>query len=166
MGSTGSSATNARLFSELGFEAQIIAKVDRDFELELMKKQKDGKRSLDFIFNPSKNNFGDKYGLLTSLLPGEDYCYPKGQYNDVNPKGGKGDEPIVTNPERTDFNAPDKSIKLINYINELADLYNSTDIMLPMGCDFTYENAKSNFNNMDMQMKYINEHYKEANLKL
>lgn len=143
MASIGSSATNARLFSELGFEAQIIANVDRDLKLELTKKQKEKpeKRSLDFIWNPSGSNFGDKVGLLTSILPGEDYCYPKGQYSDVNPKGGKGDEPIVTDPERTDFNAPDKSVKLINYINELADLYNSTDIMLPMGCDFTYENA-------------------------
>lgn len=100
------------------------------------------------------------------MLSGKDYCYPKGEYDDVNPKGGHGDEPLVTNPERSDYNAPDKSITFINYIQEQAFLYKSSHIMIPMGCDFTYENAGANYKDMEAQIKYIKENYKEANLDI
>lgn len=32
--------------------------------------------------------------------------------------------------------------------------------MIPMGCDFTYENAGANYRDMEAQIKYINENYK------
>lgn len=100
------------------------------------------------------------------MLSGEDYCYPKGEYDDVNPKGGHGDEPLVINPDRSDYNAPDKSIKFMNYIQDQAALYNSNHIMIPMGCEFSYENAGANYRDMERQIKYINDHYKSANLDI
>ena len=37
--------------------------------------------------------------------------------------------------------------------------------MVPMGCDYTYQNAAYNFNNMGALMKFVEREYKDLNLK-
>lgn len=37
--------------------------------------------------------------------------------------------------------------------------------MVPMGCDYTYQNAAYNFHNMDALMRFIDNNYKNLNLK-
>lgn len=37
--------------------------------------------------------------------------------------------------------------------------------MVPMGCDYTYQNAAYNFHNMGALMKFVEREYKDLNLK-
>lgn len=48
----------------------------------------------------------------------------------------------------------------------MAKLYNQTDLFIPMGCEFGYENANNNFGYMDDQIKHIQDHFKKANLNI
>jgi hypothetical protein len=78
----------------------------------------------------------------------KDTCYPGDFYSDSNPKTDKF-YVFVTDPKKTDFNAPDRAIQFINYINYLGSITRDKNIMLPMGCDYTYENAGQNYKKME-----------------
>ena len=47
----------------------------------------------------------------------------------------------------------------------MAANYQGNHMLVPMGCDFTYANARLNFENMDRLIEYFNEH-NTANITL
>jgi hypothetical protein len=51
------------------------------------------------------------------------------------------------------------------YLNQMADNYQGNHMLVPMGCDFTFANARLNFENMDRLIQYFNEH-NTANITL
>lgn len=44
-------------------------------------------------------------------------------------------------------------------INHWRDHYRTNHIFVPMGCDFTFTNAKMNFESLDSLVDYINDKY-------
>lgn len=49
---------------------------------------------------------------------------------------------------------------MMDYVTDLASHYQGNHVMLPMGCDFAYANAKMNFDSMDALISYTNSHSK------
>jgi hypothetical protein len=96
----GSSLTTARLMAQQGMEAHLLLNIDFDVKNTMKKNQTDGKRDAEFYWNPSKSNYGDKYKLFTSVWMHQDFWYPDGMNHDVNPRSGKGDQPIIVDAER------------------------------------------------------------------
>jgi alpha-mannosidase len=70
--SFGHSATNARLYADMGLEALFISRIatgDRD------KRIKDS--ALNYLWRPDTTHFGDQHELLVSYFTNT-YCFPEG----------------------------------------------------------------------------------------
>jgi hypothetical protein len=50
-------------------------------------------------------------------------------------------------------------MKFLDLINHWKDHYQTNHIFIPMGCDFSYTNAKMNYESMDALIEYINQRY-------
>lgn len=83
---------------------------------------------------------------------------------DVDSEGSMG--PFVDDKTRTDFNAPDRSVAFLNYVNELATISREKHVLIPMGNSYAFQNAGQIFKNMERMVKYIEENYKEVNVDL
>ena len=77
----GHSATNARIFAEMGFDAFFSARMDFG-DKEMQKAEK----SLEALWIPYKNSLGEDVKILHHLLYAH-YCAPSGMGFDV----GEGD---------------------------------------------------------------------------
>ena len=126
------SNTNARLFAQLGMDAQFFSTVDP--KLKDVYKAED-KHKLNFLWQPASANFGQKYQILTSIIK-DSHKFPGGFYADEGPDVDV--TPIVDDESRGDYNAPDRAYEFINYVNELASAYQEENILYPMGTDFAY----------------------------
>jgi len=47
---------------------------------------------------------------------------------------------------------------LINYIHDMVATYRGNHMFMPFGCDFTFANARMNFDFMDKMIKWFNAH--------
>jgi lysosomal alpha-mannosidase len=59
------------------------------------------------------------------------------------------DDSFVSSRKYLTFNADVKTKNLTQYINEMAAGYRGNHLLIPFGGDFTFENARMNFENMD-----------------
>ena len=90
------------------------------------------------------------------------YCYPPGFYVDER---YDADEPFQPDSTLSTFNAEHKATELINYIQDSADHRREQHLLLPWGCDFTFSNAKQNFDQMDKIISFVNR-YNTKNITL
>jgi len=93
---------------------------------------------MNFLWQPASSNFGEKYQILTSIFK-DSHKFPGGFYADSGPDVDF--TPVVDDKERSDYNAPDRSIEFLNYARDLAADYQEENIIFPMGHDFAYQNA-------------------------
>jgi hypothetical protein len=98
---------------------------------------------------------------LTYVWP-FDYCYPEGFYSG---ESYSTDDEFVGDPTLTSFNADEKMTKFVNYIQVDSAKRKGSHILVPMGCDFAYQNARNEFSAVSQMVDYINEH-NSANIKL
>lgn len=63
---------------------------------------------------------------------------------------------MVDDQERSDYNAPDRAHEFINYVMELASVYQEENVLIPMGADFAYQNAGQTFKNIEKLIDWIN----------
>lgn len=103
MRAPGQSSTNARLFAQLGFEAQFFTRLDDELKIILMRKENPG---MNFMWQPQARHFGDKYQILTGVLDGFG-CSPEGQFYDLGQAGQEREvnDPFVDDGSLRDFNA-------------------------------------------------------------
>jgi lysosomal alpha-mannosidase len=146
--SFGHSSTNARLFADFGFEAQFFARSDR-----LDKEQKFKDRAMDFLWRPHAKHFGSQKQILTSIFR-DHYCWiPDFQVNDQD--SFEDDETLES------FNADSKMHKFIKYIHEfIVTVHRTNHLILPWGCDFAFQNAAQNYQEMEKVINYVNKHNK------
>lgn len=152
----GHSNANPRLFADMGFEAWLFARLDhadRDERLE--------DKSMNFLWRPFAKHFGNQKEIFTGVMR-DHYCWPQGFWYDER---FPNDEPFVTNERLDTFNAKAKTLTFQKYLNEMASNYLGNQMLVPFGCDFTYANARMNFDQMDKLIKYFNEH-NTANITL
>jgi len=78
------------------------------------------------------------------------YCWVPGfQLND--------DDNFETDPSLESFNAQKRMLDLVNYITLHVEPYHRTNhVALPWGCDFAYQNAAQNYEEMEKLIDYVN----------
>lgn len=70
-------------------------------------------------------------------------------------------QPFITDVSLKSFNADKKSKALMDYIEKLAAGRRTANILLPIGCDRQWSNAKYQFDQIDKVMQYVNQKYAE-----
>lgn len=90
----------------------------------------------------------------------DSYCAPSGFGFDTL----DNDDPFVTNKNLETFNADEKAAEFIELATNISYHYRSNHILIPMGCDFQYSNARMNFGSMDKMIAYVNERYPNVTL--
>jgi len=56
-------------------------------------------------------------------------------------------------------------IDFVNYVNDVANSKRGQNIMLPIGCDFAYQNASAEYRQLELLIDYVNKH-NTANITL
>lgn len=120
-------------------------------------------KGLNFIWRPFSKHFGDQYQILTCVMK-DDARFQGESGIDFDAQGTMG--PFVEDKDRTDFNAPDRSVAFLNYVNELASMSREKHVLIPMGNSYAFQNAGQIYKNMERLVKYIEENYKDQNVEL
>ncbi|VDL90897.1 unnamed protein product [Schistocephalus solidus] len=140
----GHARDQAQLFLEAGFDGVFFQRMDfREKRLRLQQRQ------MEVLWRP--NVTGENRGLFTHMLF-QSYCSPPGFCFDSK----CSDDPIIDDPAAKDYNVHTRVQQFINYVENVARSYGTNHIFVPMGCDFTYENANQNFVNMDRLIRHVN----------
>ncbi|VDP69967.1 unnamed protein product [Echinostoma caproni] len=142
----GHSRTHAYVLREAGYEALYFSRMDY-----LEKHSLREMRQLEFFWMPSVETGGviDKQsgpGLFTSVLY-NNYCYPTSMCfsNDC----------AYLLAEETD---PDGHLieQFHNYIRKRMRAYRFNHILVPMGCDFSYYDARYTFDHINRLIRLVN----------
>ncbi|TNN12687.1 Lysosomal alpha-mannosidase [Schistosoma japonicum] len=160
----GHSHDYSNLLQDAGYDAVYFQRIDYR-EKEKRKEMKEleilwdtttmtfnttSKHEISSINKTSINN-----GLFTGIFY-DTYCYPNGfEYDDKFILNS-----IVDNPLIQEYNVDSVVKGFINYVKKISKVYQTNHVMVLMGCDFTYESAHINYNNMDKLIKYVNEQQK------
>ncbi|CDW74355.1 glycosyl hydrolases family 38 protein [Stylonychia lemnae] len=143
----GHSNANPRLFAEMGFDAWFFGRLDyQDQEVRMKEK------SMEFIWRPMFDHLGLSTQIFTHAMQ-DMYCAP--DFLEIDERSHAG-EAIVIDPSLETFNADQIVQDMVNYVNDAIQHYQGNHIMLPLGCDFAYSNAKLYFRNTDRLIKYFN----------
>ncbi|XP_022230107.2 lysosomal alpha-mannosidase-like [Drosophila obscura] len=140
----GHSREQAAIFAQMGYDGQFFSRMDhndKDKRLESL--------SMEMIWDASESLSSD-VNLFTGMLynfysdtPG--FCF------DVLCT----DDPIIDG-KSYDNNVESRVDDFISYAATVSKHYLTNHIMIPMGGDFQYEDAKVNYKNMDKLIKYLN----------
>eukprot|EP00347_Sterkiella_histriomuscorum_P016349 403353533 len=153
----GHSATNARLFAEMGFDAMFTSRIDFQERAKRVEEQ-----SMTFLWRPQFKHLGKSSQILHHVLP-YDYCsldyfgYDPLDFDNIN-------GPFVDDPDLQTFNADWKADLFIKNVTEIKKMYKVNHILVPTGCDFNYQNAHQNFRSIDKMIKYINDKFSNVTL--
>lgn len=107
----GHSATNTRIFAELGFDAMFFSRLDH-----LEKDNRTVSQAMNFLWRPDSKHFGSQDQILTSVFK-DDYCFPAGFFSGEN---YDSDDPFISDETLSTFNAKDKMIDFTNFVNDMT----------------------------------------------
>ena len=145
----GHSNANPRLFADMGFEAWMFARLSYDDKDARLKKQ-----AMNTLWRPFNKHFGNQKQIFTGIMQ-DHYCWASGFWYDER-ADLTNDDPFISDKRLSTFNADQKTKDLTDYLLDMHENYRGTHLMIPMGCDFTYANARQGFENMDRLIKYFN----------
>ena len=153
----GHSNANQRLFAEMGFDAFFFARLDyQDKEKRLQDK------TMEFVWRPMFDSLGESAQIFGHALY-HHYSAPPGFDFDTL----SGDDPFIDDKRLTTFNADDKAAKFHEWVLEQREHYTSNNIIITMGDDFRFQNARQYFKSSKALIDYYNEHIgKYANVEL
>uniref|UniRef100_A0A1I8FGD4 Alpha-mann_mid domain-containing protein n=1 Tax=Macrostomum lignano TaxID=282301 RepID=A0A1I8FGD4_9PLAT len=86
------------------------------------------------------------------------YCYPPGTNYERRRPAGAG------RPQLHDFNVAEAVRKFIVQVDLLRLAHRTSHLLLTMGCDFAYENARKNFKIIDKLIAAVNANTSQHNL--
>ncbi|KAN0052802.1 hypothetical protein ACTA71_006909 [Dictyostelium dimigraforme] len=148
----GHSATQARIFGQLGFDAFIIGRMDyQDIEGRLENKQ------MEFMWRSTQSTPENQ--VFTSVLRAM-YCTPDG-FNFE-----QGDDPIQDDPNLFDNNVESRAEQFTEVALEYSTHYRTNNVLIPFGCDFAYLNAQMYYKNIDKLISHINSNPDKYGLNL
>lgn len=142
----GHSKEQASLFAEMGMDALFFGRLDYADKDKRLKE-----KSMEMMWQAS-DSLGKSSWLFTGALfngygPPDGFCF-----DDLC-----GDEPIMDDPRLHDYNKEQKVKDFIKAAEEQAKHYATNNIIMTMGSDFQYTNARVWFKNLDKLIKYVNE---------
>ena len=147
----GHSREQASLFAQMGFDGEFFARVDWVEKSERFKNL-----TSEMIWKASAD-LGGSSELFTGILLNH-YSAPPGFCFDQL----CSDAPIIDG-NSYDNNVDQKVDAFLSYIHNMTKKYrSSSNLLVPMGDDFNYENAAMNFKNMDKLIKYVNDRQKRG----
>ncbi|KAH8334062.1 hypothetical protein KR059_006202 [Drosophila kikkawai] len=140
----GHSREQAAIFAHMGYDGQFFSRMDHNDKATRLKDL-----TMEMIWDASESMSGVKLfsGMLYNFYsdtPG--FCF------DILCT----DEPIIDG-DSYENNVEARVDGFLDYAEEMSKHYLTNHIMVPMGGDFQYEDAKVNYKNMDKLIKYINE---------
>ena len=142
----GHSAEQASIHAMIGFNSFYFARIDyQDY------KAREKAQELQMVWQGSQT-LGANSNIFTGVLYHTTYGPPTSFCYDI----GCRDPPIQDDPNLFDYNVEERVKEFINFTLEQAKHHRTNDIMLTMGSDFQYMNARMWFQNMDKLMKYVN----------
>ena len=142
----GHSREQASLFAQFGFDGLFLGRVDyQDFE------QRGVSKTREMLWEASANLPSPAAQLFTGVLP-NGYGPPPGFCFDEY----CGDEPIMDDPNLDGYNVDAKVDAFINYTLEEASVYATDSLIMTMGSDFQYSNARMWYKNLDKLIGYVN----------
>jgi hypothetical protein len=122
-------------------------------------------REMEFTWHGSRS-LGAAVPMWTHLMD-QHYCTPNG-FNwehgvTQDLPDGDGPPPIVSNPPSpyTEANDYARAAEFVTMAKGRAAVYSTPNILIPFGCDFTFQNANMMFKNMDALIAAINKHSAE-----
>ena len=150
----GHSKEQARMFVEMGFEGLFFARID--FEDKNWRK---ANKSLQMMWEGGEP--GDTSQTIFTGVFDNHYSHPEGFCFDIICV----DEPINDDPRLEEWNVDERLKSFVDVTIEHLQYYKDQEhIMFTMGDDFTYQNARQNFKNMDKLIKYMNERTEETGI--
>lgn len=147
----GSSSVTPTLWAMSGFDDFVIARID--FRLKEQFKQE---KHMEFTWRGSKS-LGNQTDMFTHVLY-DDYCTPHGF------EWEESDPPIITQPPSalTPTNVKERADLFVSMAKTRNEAYRTPNQLIPLGCDFNFQNANMKYKNMDKLIEYINansDHY-------
>jgi len=151
----GHSATNARLFAEMGLDAIFFARMDwQDKQRRL------GQQEMEFLWRPAFDHLGKSTEIFAHCLY-DGYMGPEGFRFDA---ARSADDPIVDDPTFETYNVDSMVATLHSYVLKQQKSYKSNHILIPMGGDFFWSNSAYNFASLDKLIQAYNAEYDDSHL--
>ncbi len=142
----GHQASNAAMFSQMGFNAWFFARIDRQDKAARL-----SNKGLEMIWHPTQYSGADNY--IFTHVNYYHYSPPPGFCFDSNCR----DDPIHDDPTLDNYNLNTKSQTLVDYFKNQSLHYRSSNLFHTLGEDFQYSNARMWYKNFDKLIKYIND---------
>ncbi|KAK0079162.1 hypothetical protein PV326_008900 [Microctonus aethiopoides] len=134
----GHSREQASLFAQFGFDGMFLGRLDHED-----KAQRLINKTTEFIWK-SSSSLGKKADLFSVVLFNT-YSPPPGFCFDIL----CSDEPMIDDPESPDNNIDVKIKIFYDYLEQQSQHYQTNNIILTMGNDFTYQQAEMHLMNLD-----------------
>ena len=107
----------------------------------------------EMVWKSSDDTETTQEGSMFTGVLWRDYGAPQGLCFDSR----CGDDPVIDDSQLESFNLIYKANKLMNWIRDQGDSYGTKNIMLTLGGDFTYSNARLWYSNLDKLIEHVNE---------
>lgn len=154
----GHSKTHAWLSSQVGFDALYFGRIDYQDRAKRMKEKR-----MEFVWEGSYSNPSSDTEVFTGAFTSGNYGPPEGFCFDSSCVYCR-DDPIVDDKLLETYNMEVKAQAFIDAILEEQSVSMGNNIMLKIGADFTWDNARTWFSSVDKLIKYINENDERFNL--
>ncbi|XP_059093937.1 lysosomal alpha-mannosidase-like [Tigriopus californicus] len=141
----GHSREHANLFAQMGFDGLFFGRLDYADKAQRLKT-----KTMEMIWKGS-DSLGKSSWLFTGALF-NGYSPPRGFCFDIF----CDDEPIMDNPRLHDYNVNRRVDEFFKAVKDWSEGYSTNHIMMPMGEDFNYNNARTWYDNLDKLIKYGN----------
>jgi hypothetical protein len=109
-------------------------------------------KNMEFVWRASPS-LGQSTQIFTGGFQNGNYGPPEGFCFDWF----CGDAPMITDPAFIDYNRERRVQDFLDQINYQASFTKGSQIMITMGSDFQYENAREWFENLDQLIAAVNE---------
>mmetsp|Transcript_7739 Transcript_7739/g.12986 ORF Transcript_7739/g.12986 Transcript_7739/m.12986 type:complete len:313 (+) Transcript_7739:581-1519(+) len=133
----------------MGFDSWFFARLEYEDKNTRVHDQ-----SMNFLWRPFSEHFGKEKQIFTSTMR-DHYCWIGGFTYDER---FDNDDPMVDDKTSDVDNADQKMGQFFQYVSDMEQDYRGNHMLIPFGCDFTFANARLNFEQMDLIIKYINKH--------
>jgi lysosomal alpha-mannosidase len=148
----GHSSEQAAIFARMGYDGFFFARIDYQ---DMEKRKNDS--GMEMIWRGSPKNLGPESDIFTGVLfyhynPPPNFCFDTLRCSD---------DALVTDPDLFTYNLKEKLLQFMFYAKFQANTYRTKNIMLTMGSDFQWENAKSWYANLDILIDNINKNYSQ-----
>jgi hypothetical protein len=134
----------------MGFDAYFFWRIDYQD-----KNKRLNEKAMEWIQRPFFNHLGKSTQILAHAMY-QSYCSPENFSYDVFESNN---DPFVLDKKLSTYNAEQRGAEFMELINHWKQHYRTNHILIPMGCDFSYTNAKMNFESMDKLIGFINAKY-------